>query len=337
MKFTIINTPDSEDIIRWHEFIENHPNGNPFQTPWIVDFYRSIPGYQPISIILKDIKNEIQGVLVAVIQNESGLIKSRFSKRAVIYGGPLVMEYQPIYMDALLAELIHLTSHAIYIEFRNLFDLSLYSSCFIKAGFIYKEHFNYHVPIISLEENKKILSKSKLRQITSSIKAGTVILLADSSDEVKELYNLLLKLYKTKVKKPLPPIQFFLQFYNRPELGVILVIKNNNRIIGGMICPIFAKKTIYEWYVCGMDGKEKNIFPSVLITWAAIQFGIDERIELFDFMGAGTPDDSYGVREFKSKFGGNLVCFGRFHRINNRLLHLIGKVAIKAIGKYINL
>ena len=32
----------------------------------------------------------------------------------------------------------------------------------------------------------------------------------------------------------------------------------------------------------------------------------------FDFGGAGRPDERYGVREFKAKFGGQQVNYGRF-------------------------
>jgi serine/alanine adding enzyme len=32
---------------------------------------------------------------------------------------------------------------------------------------------------------------------------------------------------------------------------------------------------------------------------------------VFDFGGAGRPDEPYGPREFKSKFGGELVDYGR--------------------------
>ena len=51
-------------------------------------------------------------------------------------------------------------------------------------------------------------------------------------------------------------------------------------------------------------------------------------------MGAGKPNEDYGVREFKSKFGGELVEFGRFERINNHFLYLIGKTGLKILKKF---
>jgi lipid II:glycine glycyltransferase (peptidoglycan interpeptide bridge formation enzyme) len=46
-------------------------------------------------------------------------------------------------------------------------------------------------------------------------------------------------------------------------------------------------------------------------------------------MGAGKPDEAYGVREFKARFGGEQVEYGRFLKINNHILYNIGKIALK--------
>ena len=41
---------------------------------------------------------------------------------------------------------------------------------------------------------------------------------------------------------------------------------------------------------------------------------------VYDFGGAGKPDEEYGVRDFKAKFGGNLVNFGRNVFVHNPML-----------------
>ena len=105
------------------------------------------------------------------------------------------------------------------------------------------------------------------------------------------------------------------------------LIKYQNDIVGGIMCPIY-KETIYEWFVCGKDGEIKNIYPSVLATWAPIEYAAQNGLEYFDFLGAGKPDDDYGVREFKSKFGGKEISFGRYLRVNNKLLYHVGKTGL---------
>ena len=46
-------------------------------------------------------------------------------------------------------------------------------------------------------------------------------------------------------------------------------------------------------------------------------------------MGAGSPDSEYGVRDFKSKFGGELVEYGRFKIVFNKFLFFVGKQALQ--------
>jgi hypothetical protein len=42
-------------------------------------------------------------------------------------------------------------------------------------------------------------------------------------------------------------------------------------------------------------------------------------------MGVGRPDVAYGVRDFKARFGGEQLNFGRLTRINNRPLYNIAE------------
>jgi lipid II:glycine glycyltransferase (peptidoglycan interpeptide bridge formation enzyme) len=117
------------------------------------------------------------------------------------------------------------------------------------------------------------------------------------------------------------------------QIGKYFLIKYNNDIIGGIMCPITAGKVIYEWYVVGLDSKYDGVYPSVLATWAPIDYALKNRLHYFDFMGAGKPEADYGVREFKAKFGGKMVNYGRFERINNRLLYQFGKFGIGLLKK----
>ena len=48
-------------------------------------------------------------------------------------------------------------------------------------------------------------------------------------------------------------------------------------------------------------------------------------------MGAGKPDEGYGVREFKSKFGGELLEHGRFLYICKPSLYRLGKFIVKKL------
>ncbi len=155
-------------------------------------------------------------------------------------------------------------------------------------------------------------------------------------EEVKQFYDILHNLYKNRVKKPLPTWSFFESFFEmtqkNPETGTILLVIHNDKIIGGILCPISPGKTIYEWYVCGLDEEYKELSPSTLATWAAMDYGLKNNIPQFDFMGVGLPNKPYGVREFKRRFGGELVNYGRFSRVNNKMLYFIAEVGYNLLA-----
>jgi serine/alanine adding enzyme len=320
----------------WHDFVAAHKNGNIFQTPEMFDFFSAVRNYQPLAIACADDDEKIHGLLLAVHEREHRGFVGRFSARAIVFGGPLLdgasaENALEIVLDALIKKLAKKT---IYMELRNLFDFRDQAVIFNKYCFTFKEHLNFQVPILAGADPKKKLSSSRKRQIKKSLASGAYIEAATTMEQVDEFYNILFDLYKNKVRKPLPDHSFFKNFYLAKEtLGIYLLVKLDGKVIGGIMCPIFKNETIYEWFVCGLDAAYPDQYPSVLATWAAIEYAQKNNIKCFDFMGAGAPQQDYGVREFKARFGGELVNFGRFTRINNKLLYGLGKFALKALGK----
>ena len=72
--------------------------------------------------------------------------------------------------------------------------------------------------------------------------------------------------------------------------------------------------------------KFKKLYPSVLATWTGLHFAKENKYSSFDFMGAGFPNIPYGVREFKSKFGGQLVNYGRFRKIHYKSIYYLAQL-----------
>ncbi len=152
-----------------------------------------------------------------------------------------------------------------------------------------------------------------MQQIRKSKTAGANIIIASEISQIREFYSILTDLYKNRAKKPLPPFRFFETFFNmRKNLGEFILVEYQGRIVGGAMCIVFGKKMIYEWYKCGIDRVFKDVYPSTLASWAAIEFAVNSGAAAFDFMGAGKPNQPYGVRDFKAQFGGDLVNYGRY-------------------------
>jgi lipid II:glycine glycyltransferase (peptidoglycan interpeptide bridge formation enzyme) len=90
---------------------------------------------------------------------------------------------------------------------------------------------------------------------------------------------------------------------------------------------------VYEWYACGFDNCRDDIRPLSVAIWGEMQYAAENGYPLFDFMGAGTPDKPYGVRDFKAEYGGELVEHGRFLCVRKPLLYQIGKWGVKILKR----
>lgn len=338
MNYIVQSNSEKIDFNLWDNFLNDHPKGTVFQSSHMFELFRKTDNFKPIAILISN-NNRILGVLLAVIIREYSGIAGFLSSRTVIYGGPVICDRSnqvEKVLDLLLKELVKkVKNRSIFIQFRNFNDCTNQLETYTKNGFRYLDRLNYLVDTSSEEVVKRGISSSKLRQIKKSLKSGTEIITPENIDQVMAFYEILFDLYKNKIKKPLPKWSFFKNFYELSKdgrLGVIKLIKYNDNIIGGILSPIFNESTIYEWYVCGLDKEHKQLYPSVLATWAAIDFALKNNIRRFDFMGVGTPDKDYGVRDFKSKFGGELVNFGRFGRINNKFLYAITEIGFNILA-----
>lgn len=321
----------------WDKFLAGHPYGNYFQSRTVYDLFLHIKEYTPVINAVTDNNGEVVGILLAVIQKESSGIAGVFSARSIVWGGPVVHDNDTGIINLLLKGYDEQVSgKVIYSQFRNLYDLSFCIDSFNTSGFKYLQHLNYKVDCTGTEEQVlQRMSKSKARQVKKAMASGVQIVKAENENDVLIFYGLLKTLYRTKVGKPLPPYGFFKMFFEKEcstGSGVYLLVKYNNEITGGIMCPVFGNKTIYEWYIAADDVKYKHLYPGVMATWAAIQYANQHNISEFDFLGAGKPEEDYGVREFKSKFGGELFNYGRFEKIHKPLLMSVGKIGLKILN-----
>ena len=63
--------------------------------------------------------------------------------------------------------------------------------------------------------------------------------------------------------------------------------------------------------------------------WNVILWSKENNYKVFDFGGAGKPKIPYGVRDYKLKFGGELVNYGRYEKEHKKILMLLGRLAFK--------
>ena len=320
-------TYDEIDPSAWQALVDSSPYATWFQTKEAYAFYASLPEeMEPFAIGVEE-DGHLTGVIVGYTTQEKNPIKQRFTCRSIVIGGPLLDEcISDNALSNLLLALKHITKDSIYIETRNFKDYSNDKSVFESSGFQYQPHLNIQVTC----DETHTMSEQRIRQVKKALKNGAEIVEASTEQEIRDWYEILYKLYCEKVRTPLFSVEFFLQFY-RNGVGKYLLVKYQGKVIGGMMCPILNNKAIYEWYVCGLDEEYRELYPSVMATYAAIEYAKAKGLPLFDFMGAGKPTVPDGVRDFKMEFGGQLVEHGRFLCVRKSLLYWRGKMGVKVL------
>lgn len=323
----------------WSALVASAATGNWFQSPEAYEFFAEQPElFRPFVYAVEN-EGTLRGVCAGYVTVEKNAIKQFMMRRAIIIGGPALAndctdEEVAALMSAVRAQL---KAQAIYVETRNFNDYSRWKEAFAAAGFEYVPHLNFHVDTSSVEIVESNLGKSRKRDIRTSFRDGTVVIEQPTIEQVGEYYVILKHLYKTKVKTPLFPLSFFEALYHHPDGRYILVGLSNAEgkieIIGGTVCVKYAGKCVYEWFVCGRDGEWKSIFPSSVATYAGIKYAAEHGCPRFDMMGAGTPDEAYGVRDFKARFGGVEVEHGRFLCVKKPLLYKIGVIGVAILKK----
>lgn len=341
------------DRKEWGALVTASSTGTWFQTPEAYDFYASQPElFKPFVIGVTcdpaGTQTHLRAVCVGYVTVEKNPFKQFLTRRAIIVGGPCfaddcINEEVSLLLSTLRQQLSTGANAPIYIETRNFNDYNRWKSAFAAAGFDYQPHLNFHVDTSSVETVEANLGKSRKRDIKTSIRDGAQIidLANDINSEFErekmahEYYEILSNLYKTKVKTPLFPESFFQALAKHPDGRFLLVAlpkeDGSSEIIGGTVCVAQEGKCLYEWFVCGRDGEWKSIFPSSLATYAGIMYAAEHGMSRFDMMGAGTPNEAYGVRDFKARFGGKEVEYGRFLCVMKPLLYKIGVLGVKIL------
>ena len=393
---TQILTYEQIDRTEWSTLVRESRTGTWFQSPEAYGLFASLPelfrpfavGVERVNELTSERINELTGerrlcgVCVGYVTKEKSALRQYFTRRAIILGGPcLADDCSDAEITALLEAVKTKTRHLspIYIETRNFNDYSRWKGAFEKARFAYKPHLNFHIDCRDKAKMWERLSdtrKRQIRRVTSErvneltderVKGLTDERMNGLVDEgdIIEWYGILERLYRTKVKTPLWPVEFFLEAH-RQGAAKYLLVRHEGKVIGGMMIVTSERVNeltserineltnermneltserineltderrgcVYEWYICGLDTEYKEQYPSVMATWAAMEYANQHGLARFDVMGAGEPGVPYGVRDFKAEFGGELVEHGRYLCVLKPMLYKLGAIGVKILKK----
>lgn len=319
-----IHRIDISNADKWNNFLIEQRCSSPFQSSDMCLLYQNTQNFLSSGKIFY-LKDEIIAGYVVYRNSEFSFPLNKFLSRTLCIGGPIINSDYLYYSELIFNNLENeFKINSIYNEVWNTKDTSVYKHFISKYQF--NEHLNF---LININKSKEEVFKSISESTRKKIKKAEKILTLKSVENEQELtilYNLIKENYKD-LKIPLLPIEVFKNLFEKNIGLLLLAILDNNPIAARVVLKF--NDVLYDWYA----GKDNNFFEipaNEYLVWKSLEYGIENNFKIFNFGGAGKPKEYYGPREFKRKFGGELVNFGRYKKINNYFLNY-------ALEKYLSL
>lgn len=309
---SIVNTlPCSQ----WSRFVAEHPDGNIFNTPEMFEVFRHSRGYDPELWAAVDGARILALFVPVRVSLCDGPLRP-FVTRAIAYGGVLAAPGEEgawAVTRLLKTYKRHVSGVPLFTELRHLSDSSALQSVLKDRGFSFSPQMNYLVDLARPPEAiMASISYRTRRHIRHGLRKGTVTIReAEGPEQIAHCYDLLSRTYKAagvpladrslfdaacKVLRPKNMIRCTLAWVGSTPVAVSI--------------DLLYRETVYGWYG-GVDRAFGADNPNELLTWHVFEWGSTHGYRRYDWGGAGVPGKAYGVRDFKSKFGGEEVSFGR--------------------------
>lgn len=299
----------------WRAFVDQHPQGNIFHTPEMAAAFNRARGHRATlwAAVARD--GEVLALLTPVQITLFGGPLRPLTSRSVAYGSVLaapgsrgcaaLRQLLPAYKRATQGRVL-------FTELRNLYDLGATNPVLVEHGFTHEAHLNF---LIDLDRPLPELWKGLRANARRNVKRGQAS--AVQIEEVRETagleaaYDVLKGVYQ-RINVPLPDISLFqagLEILAPLGMLKILATRLGDMTIG-VLCLLFYKDVAYYWYTGTLREYAAHRVGDLLV-WHSLEMSQQQGCRVFDFGGGGRPDEEYGVRDFKAKFGGALVNFGR--------------------------
>jgi serine/alanine adding enzyme len=303
------------DERKWRQFVESQPTSNVFHAPEMFQVFARAKGHQPKLWAVTDNSGQVLALLLPVqITVREGFLRC-LTTRAVVYGSVL---HDPSSVgEEALATLLRtyaqeVDHEVLFTELRNLSNLSAVQPVLNDCGFVYEDHLNYLIDLNRpIEEIWQGISKSGRQAIRRSMRRGVVPGEVQDRSLIPMYYDLMRQTY-ARVKVPLADISLFEAVFDilvPKGMAKMLLARVDDRYVAASL-EIPYKDVIYSWY-SGYDRPSRTYYPNDILVWHILKWGAKNGYRCFDFGGAGRPHEPYSVRDFKAKFGGRLVNFGR--------------------------
>ena len=328
------------DEEKWRNFVETHPQGNIFHTPEMFRTFAQTKGHQSTLWATVDKSGYPLALLQPVLVTLMNGPLRQLTTRAIAYGsvlcapGPEGKQALTLLLQTYRREA---KNKALFSELRNLFDLSDLQALLAEHGFVYEDHLNFLINLNRpAEEVLQSIGQRTRKKICKGMRDGLVQMSeATNTAELDHWYDILQKTY-SNAQVPLADRSLFLAAFTElyPKGMAKFLLAKINGVTAACSIELPYKKIIYGWFG-GSDRAYSDYLPNEMLIWHILEWGANNGYHLYDFGGAGKPDEEYGVRDFKAKFGGELVNFGRNTYVQNPTLLKLSKQGYEVYRRFL--
>jgi CelD/BcsL family acetyltransferase involved in cellulose biosynthesis len=305
----------------------------------MVQVFQQAKHHSPLALAAVGAGGEISALLVAVRVQTLPDPLGRVSSRSILYAEPLCSA-DPRSIDALvslIAEHDRLVRHTtLFTEVRPLQSPGPERIALERCGYQFLDYLNYVVdvsqPPDTLWQN---MQRDARRGVRESERQGFETRSIDSADGVDQLYQLLLMSYGN-AGVPLAHRSLFDAAFTtlraKGQFRIEAVGRHDTPV--AMLATLLYKDTALAWY-CGTQ-RLRGFSPLDYLFWRELLGCHEQGFTVFDMGGAGWPDEPYGVRRYKAKFGGELVHYGRYRKIHSPWRMAVAERAYQFGRKFIS-
>ena len=319
---------------RWQAFVDTHPQGNIFHTPAMQAVFARTRGYDPLLRAAVADDGRVLALLTAVEIRLVGGPLAGLTSRAVAYGGALCADSEEG-REALGALLLWHNETAsrygrtavrpyLFTELRHRSDATALRHTLATCDYEHEQELNFLIDLFRpVEDIWGGLNRTARKNVRRAERDGLTVQEVTTAEELAEFYALLRQVYAA-AEVPLADLSLFQAAFEllRPlGLARFLLARSPQGLAGARVVLLY-NGVIFDWYA-GADRQLRGSRPNDFLVWRTLEWGARHGYHTFDFGGAGHPDVPYGVRDFKAKFGGRLVNYGRERCVHApRLLRL---------------
>ena len=300
---------------RWSAFVDRHPDASIFHTPEMHEVFSATRHHQPAVWATVDDADDVRALFTPVKITIIGGPFRALTTRSVAFAGPLVWPApsDPRPLEALLrAYRRGVPRSSVFTEIRHVTDGMNIAAPLAANGFRHEAHLNFTLDLEGDEDRIWArVAPSARRNVRKASRLGVTIEEATGTNEIEEGYRVLQEVYR-RIRVPLPDASLFLaaQGILRPLGRFRFLLARLGHEPIGVMTLLFHGGVVTYWYA-GTLRERATLGAGDLLVWTAIEVGRARGCRVLDLGGAGRPDEPYGVRDFKAKYGGTLVDYGR--------------------------